>query len=136
VSWDITTDYHCGGSNVSPLEDGTLEDGTAYGWIPEDEGETVEACKDKCMASTSCTAFVWRDSDRGCFWKTGSSQSTLNSMAGHDCYIYSAPDNYIDEDDLTKLVLGVGRGNLENMGDNFIDFSYFLVKWFINGTYF
>ena len=78
---DGSESAHCGGTNVSPLADGT-----EYGWI----GGTVEQCKAKCTADPSCNAFVRRDSDDMCHWKTGVSTSTINydyGEPGHSCYL-------------------------------------------------
>ena len=86
--WLFTAGKHCGGKTIDKLEDGT-----EYGWKPAaycnggkacDAG--IEACKQKCRASKACNAFVWRDSDKGCFWKSGVSGKSHTGMAGHDCY--------------------------------------------------
>ena len=72
---------HCGGTNVSPLADGTV-----YGWT----GGTVEECTAKCTADPSCNAFVRHDSDGACHWKTDVSYSTIHnaySGPGHSCYL-------------------------------------------------
>ena len=63
MTWTVDTDYHCGGSSID------LEDNTVYGWIPSSEGETIDTCKTRCVTDPSCTAFVFRDSDLGCFLK-------------------------------------------------------------------
>jgi len=83
VTWTVDTDYHCGGISIAPLEDNTV-----YGWIPSSEGETIDTCKTRCVTDPSCTAFVFRDSDLGCFWKRGTSEGTLHPRNGHDCYSY------------------------------------------------
>jgi len=88
ITWTIDMDYHCGGDSVNPLEDGTV-----YGWKPSSEDETIDECKTKCVESPSCTSFVWRDSDEGCFWKKnnvplGTLGETAYSLLGHDCYSY------------------------------------------------
>lgn len=81
IAWDVTTGYHCGGATVDSLEDGTTD-----GWSPGSAG--AGACKAKCAASASCSAFVWRHSDSKCFWKTSITADTLNTNDGHDCYMY------------------------------------------------
>merc|ERR1719478_2111734 len=63
-------DKHCGGTGINPLEDGTPS-----GWEPGTAGQG--ACEDKCSASASCTAFVWRVSDQKCFWRKATSASTM-----------------------------------------------------------
>ena len=77
-----TGSAHCGGTNVSPLKDGTV-----YGWT----GGTVEQCKAKCTADPTCNAFVWRDRDGGCHWKSGVTQGSIDrdySQQGHSCYLH------------------------------------------------
>jgi hypothetical protein len=73
---------HCGGNNVDPLADGT-----AYGW----SDGTVEECMAKCTADPTCNAFVRRDSDSACHWKSGVSAETMDldyAGAGHSCYLH------------------------------------------------
>merc|ERR1712046_64745 len=55
---------HCGGKGISKLEDGT-----AAGWEPGAGG--VEACESKCTASAACTALVWQQNTKKCFWMKG-----------------------------------------------------------------
>lgn len=77
---------HCGGSNVSPLADGTV-----YGWVPP--SQTPSECETKCQQDAQCEAFVWRSSDKRCYWKKHVSASSLTSNPGHDCYSsFTAPN--------------------------------------------
>lgn len=61
-----------------------LADGTEYGFIPASGDKTL--CEDKCSADPSCSAFVWREDDGGCFWKSGVEDSTVYYFEGHICY--------------------------------------------------
>lgn len=74
----ISVGKHCGGQTID-----VLEDGTPYGWAPPDANK--EKCEEKCDASPSCTAFVWR-TDAKCFWKRNTSPDTRYSFPGHDCH--------------------------------------------------
>ena len=80
--YTFLSESHCGGNNIN-----TLEDGTPYGWTPPGGITGVGACEDKCSTSQSCRAFVWRDSDVSCFWKSGTTEANVDDMADHDCYI-------------------------------------------------
>ena len=72
---------HCGGSDVSPLADGT-----PYGW----SGGSVDDCKTRCTLDPSCNAFM-RRSDGACHWKSGVTEDTMDldytSDAMHSCYL-------------------------------------------------
>jgi predicted nucleic-acid-binding Zn-ribbon protein len=75
---------HCGGATV-----GALSQSIKYGWRPGIGG--VEACKAECTKHLLCTAFVWRDSDKGCFWKTNTTPGTASTLRGHHCYTAAGP---------------------------------------------
>ena len=77
----VDVGMHCGGNNLPG--DRSLGDGSAYGWIPP---VSPADCVSRCAADAMCSAFVFRHTDGGCFWKTATSTATLNSMVDHDCY--------------------------------------------------
>jgi len=70
---------HCGGAYIE-----TLEDGTPYGYAPPDEDKVV--CEVKCTEDSRCNGFVWRQSDKSCFWRKDVSATTLYPLQGHDCH--------------------------------------------------
>ena len=103
---------HCGGTNVSPLADGTV-----YGWT----GDTVEQCKVKCTTDPSCNAFDRRDSDGACHWKTGASARTVkfnNSYSGplHSCYLQKQGTCAILVQFLTRHLVDTGHHRLVIFG--------------------
>lgn len=77
-TYSLDSGKHCGGKSITDVSI------KSYGWQPGEAG--VAACKEECTRHPACTAFVFRDSDQGCFWKTNTTPSTKVSMAGHHCY--------------------------------------------------
>jgi hypothetical protein len=69
---------HCGGESIK-------ESSVSYPY----EAEGPDDCKDVCSSDIpGCTSFVWRASDKKCFWKSGVSGETLvvGNVDGLDCY--------------------------------------------------
>lgn len=75
--WIIEESQHCGGSDVSPLADGTV-----YGWGPP--SKDIAQCEAKCEADNECNAFVWVNDK--CYWKSGVTATTPYDRPNHDCH--------------------------------------------------
>merc|ERR1711871_503185 len=100
-----------------------------YGWKPGAGG--VAACQRECSAHALCKAFVWRDSDKACFWKTYTAPNTLKRMKGHHCYS-KVSKNFVKSYDAAKATRGgingqkappIDKKHKGHFGSGFVDFT-------------
>lgn len=84
AKYEIAVGTHCGGTNLSPLNDGTVR-----GWI----GDIAE-CEAKCLSDENCIGFIFRESDGGCFWTSG--ELAPYTFAGHTCYAKISADECVE----------------------------------------
>jgi hypothetical protein len=86
---------------------------------------------DEYRSTIRCKAFVWRDSDKACFWKTNTAPNTLKTMKGHHCYS-QVDANFVQSYDGAKAKRGGLNGQKAppldtthkgHFGSGFVDFT-------------